>query len=55
MDVQVRYEALKELWDAFERIKTVFNPSQGKKHSMTQLLDICASDSEFRKQLESEA
>ncbi|MGR0280296.1 AbiJ-NTD4 domain-containing protein [Marinomonas dokdonensis] len=54
-DVQVRYEALKQLWDAFERIKTVFNPSQSKKQSMTQLLDVCASDKEFRDQLESEA
>ena len=54
-DVQVRYEALKELWDGFERIKTVFNPSQSKKQSMTQLLDACASDREFRAQLESEA
>ncbi len=54
-DVQVRYDALKELWDAFERIKTVFNPSQSKKQSMTQLLDACTSDKEFRVQLESEA
>lgn len=54
-DVQIRYESVRELWDAFERIKTLFDPSQSKKQSMVQLLDECASDSEFRTQLESEA
>ncbi|WP_421293854.1 AbiJ-NTD4 domain-containing protein [Aeromonas veronii] len=55
VDVQVRYESVRELWDAFERIKTLLDPSQSKKQSMVQLLDKCASDSEFRMQLETEA
>lgn len=53
-DVRVRYEALKELWDAFERIKTVSNP-ENKKQSMTILLDSCSSDTEFRAELGEEA
>lgn len=53
-NVQVRYEALKELWDAFERIKTVSRP-ENKSQSMTILLDSCSSDAEFRNELEIEA
>lgn len=55
IDVQIRYESIRELWDAFERVKTVFEPSQDKKQSMALLLDKCASDNEFREQLEAEA
>lgn len=54
-DVRVRYEALKELWDAFERIKTVSAPEKNKKQSMTLLLDSCSSDPKFRSELETEA
>lgn len=53
-NVQVRYEALKEIWDAFERIKTVFKP-ENKKQSMDMLLKSCSSDAEFRYELELEA
>tara|TARA_Y100000588_G_C14280080_1_gene936615 strand:+ start:2051 stop:2962 length:912 start_codon:yes stop_codon:yes gene_type:complete len=54
-DVRVRYEALKELWDAFERIKTVAEPEKGKKQSLTTLLDNCSADPDFRSELEAEA
>ncbi|QLE29996.1 AbiJ-NTD4 domain-containing protein [Vibrio parahaemolyticus] len=53
-DVRVRYEALKELWDAFERIKTILKP-ENKKQSMTILLESCSSDTAFRSELEAEA
>ncbi|MDH6026655.1 AbiJ-NTD4 domain-containing protein [Vibrio splendidus] len=53
-DVRVRYEALKELWDAFERIKTVSKPDN-KKQSIAIMLDICSSYAEFRTELETEA
>lgn len=54
-DVQIRYDALKELWDGFERIKTVFDTTKNKKQSMTQLLEACSSDQDFRTQLDLEA
>jgi hypothetical protein len=54
-DVRVRYEAIKELWDAYERIKTVSDPEKNKKQSMTLLLDNCSSDPMFRAELETEA
>lgn len=54
-DVRVRYEALKELWDAFERIKTVAEPEKRKKQSLATLLDNCSSDPDFRAELEAEA
>lgn len=54
-DVRVRYGALKELWDAFERIKTVAEPEKSKKQSMAILLDNCSSDPVLRAELETEA
>jgi len=54
-DVHVRYDALKELWDGLERIKTLFAPTDKKKISMTQLLNAVSSTPEFREELESEA
>ena len=53
-DVQVRYDALKELWDFWERLKTVHTPSD-KKKSVTQLLDGATGTPEFRSILEVEA
>ncbi|MFZ3193998.1 MAG: hypothetical protein WA154_12435 [Moraxellaceae bacterium] len=54
-DVQVRYDALKELWDGFERAKTVFSPSENKKASATKLLNELSSEPSFREHLESES
>lgn len=53
-DVQVRYDAVKELWDFWERLKSVYNPSN-KKRSVTQLLDNATNTPEFRNILEDEA
>lgn len=54
-NVSVRYEALKDLWDFWERVKTTFNPSVNKKTSMLSLLDAMSESSEFRDLLEEEA
>ncbi len=50
-----RYESLKELWDAWERIKTI--DCRDKKRGIEKLLDQVAgsNDSLFRKKLECEA
>ncbi|WP_235906670.1 stationary phase or STEss regulating sigma factor [Yersinia rochesterensis] len=53
-DVQVRYDAVKELWDFWERLKSIHNPSN-KKISAKQLLDDAAATPEFRNILEVEA
>ena len=50
----VHSESVKRLWDAWERLKTIENPSD-KKQSTKQMLDNAASESEFRKMLEEEA
>lgn len=54
-DAGVRYEALKDLFDAWERIKTVYNPDKDKKGSMKDLLESCAKDEQFRLELGMEA
>ncbi len=54
-DVSVRYDALKDLWDGWERIKTLYAPAEGKKASMTKLLDATSNTPQFRAQLEVEA
>ena len=51
-DPAERNEALKDLWDAWERLKTLENPSD-KKDSTAQLLDHVA-DGELRQSLEKE-
>jgi len=54
VDVQVRYDAVKELWDFWERLKS-FNYPSDKKKSVKQLLDAAADTPEFRSVLEVEA
>ncbi|EBZ0491430.1 stationary phase or STEss regulating sigma factor [Salmonella enterica subsp. enterica serovar Infantis] len=54
VDVQVRYDAVKELWDFWERLKSIHCPSN-KKQSVKQLLDAAANTPEFRAVLEDEA
>ena len=55
VSIDGRYYALKDIWDAFERIKTLYNPDTNKKTSMTQLLDNVAMDTTFRDILEAES
>ena len=54
-DPNERYESLKKLWDAWERIKTI--DCEDKKLGIEKLLDQVAgsNDSLFRKELECEA
>lgn len=54
-DVAVRYDALKDLWDFWERVKTTHQPHLNKKLSMTALLDVVSDNKEFRGLLEEEA
>ena len=55
-NVMIRYEALKDLWDFWERMKSAHNPAQNKKkESVTTLLDNSSKEIEFRSLLESEA
>jgi hypothetical protein len=53
---KARAEAVKKLWDAWERLKTLQIPSTGKKkESLKQLLDQAAPEEYFRNCLETEA
>ncbi|HCA3439732.1 TPA: stationary phase or STEss regulating sigma factor [Salmonella enterica subsp. salamae serovar 35:g,m,s,t:-] len=54
VNVLVRYDAVKELWDFWERLKSIYYPSN-KKESVKQLLDAAANTPEFRTVLEEEA
>ncbi|MEX1013650.1 MAG: hypothetical protein WDZ80_00630, partial [Candidatus Paceibacterota bacterium] len=53
-NIFVRREALERLWDSWERIKTLENPSN-KKDSIKIILDKAASEPNFRSILENEA
>lgn len=53
VDVQVRYDAVKELWDFWERLKSFH--SSNKRLSVTQLLNDTADTPDFRHILEVEA
>ena len=50
----VHREAVERLWDAWERLKTLENPSN-KRESATKILDKAASEKKFRELLEEEA
>jgi seryl-tRNA synthetase len=47
-------EAVERLWDAWERLKTLEVPNN-KRKSISKLLDMAATENEFRKLLEEEA
>ncbi|HEE4846453.1 TPA: stationary phase or STEss regulating sigma factor [Klebsiella pneumoniae] len=53
-DVTIRYDGLKEIWDFWERLKSISYPAD-KKESTKRLLDAAAQASEFRTILEIEA
>jgi hypothetical protein len=53
-DEHVRRDALEKLWDAWERLKTLENPSD-KKDSIRRLLDRIANEPTYRSAIESEA
>lgn len=48
LEVAVRREALEPLWDAFERVKTVIDPTD-KKRSTNELIDLMASNGASRR------
>ena len=47
-------DGLEKLWDAWERLKTIEDPTD-KKNSVTKLLDRAAAEPNFRQALEREA
>jgi len=53
-DPQDRVESLEKLWDAWERLKTL-GPGRDKKDSITNLLNVAASEGPLRSSLEAEA
>ena len=53
-DLKVRQESLEELWDAWERLKTL-EAGADKKASVKVLLDKGAAEPAFRQVLEDEA
>ncbi|MDE3269233.1 MAG: hypothetical protein OYH77_03000 [Pseudomonadota bacterium] len=55
--VDMRREALQSLWDAWERLKTTFDPSGNKKKGVTYLLNLLGSGDNGlpRTELEEEA
>jgi hypothetical protein len=53
-DTKIRREAIERLWDCWERIKTLENPTD-KKKSISALLDKASAESETRLLLEDEA
>lgn len=50
----IRQEALDQLWDAWERIKTLEDPAH-KKNSIGRMLDKASPEPNFRAALDSEA
>jgi hypothetical protein len=53
-DEKVRGESLEKLWDAWERLKTLTDPTD-KKRSVKALLDRVSSEPELRQRIETEA
>jgi len=53
-DQAIRKEAVERLWDAWERLKSIDDPSD-KKKSITQLLNNASIEPQFRELLEEEA
>jgi hypothetical protein len=53
-DQAIRKEAVERLWDAWERLKSIDDPSD-KKKSITQLLNNASIEPQFRELLEKEA
>ena len=53
-DTKIRKEAIERLWDCWERIKTLENPTN-KKESISTLLDKASTDPDTRLMLEKEA
>ncbi len=53
-DIKIRKEGIERLWDCWERIKTLEDPSN-KKQSLSTLLDKASPDSDTRLLFEEEA
>ena len=53
-DTKIRKEAIERLWDCWERIKTLEDPTN-KKKSILELLDKASTDPDTRSLLENEA
>lgn len=53
-DLNLRKEALEKLWDAWERLKSVENPTN-KRDSIKQLLDRTTAEPRLREEIDNEA
>jgi len=53
-DFHVRYDALRDLWDAFERLKTLEPPRDDVRRSSMALINRSSREPRFREMLESE-
>jgi len=53
-DFRTRYDALKDLWDAFERLKTLEPPRDDKRKSSAALIARVSPEPKFREMLETE-
>ncbi|MEW6237676.1 MAG: AbiJ-NTD4 domain-containing protein [Candidatus Omnitrophota bacterium] len=53
-DIKIRKEALDKLWDSWERLKTIVDPTN-KKGSINRLLEKTSSENNFRSLLDDEA
>ena len=53
-DLKLRGESLERLWDAWERLKSLDDPTD-KKHSVACLLDKASNEPTLRRKLEAEA
>jgi hypothetical protein len=53
-DFRTRYDALKDLWDAFERVKTLEPPRNDKKQSSEALIARVSQEGKVREMLDAE-
>jgi hypothetical protein len=53
-DFRTRYDALKDLWDAFERLKTLESPRTDKKQSSEALIARVSPEPQIRTMLDAE-
>ena len=53
-DFRTRYDALKDLWDAFERLKTLEPPRTDKRQSSTALIARVSREPKIREMLDGE-
>jgi hypothetical protein len=53
-DFHTRYDALKDLWDAFERLKTLEPPRDDKRRSSANLIARVSAEAKVQEMLDKE-